>query len=291
MTVISASYKTDIPAFYGPWFNERLQEGFVETRNPYNNQIARVSLTPESVEAFVFWTRNAAPFLPILSRQVVDKFPFYIQFTVTGYPRLLETSVISANDAICQSRELSKTYGKSAVVWRYDPVFVSDITPLEFHLDNFSGLAKRLAGAVDEVVVSFTQPYAKTKRNIAHLSKKQEIHFCDPEKFVKQDLLISFHEIAVRNGIRLTICAQPDLEMEIVPGAACIDPERLTARGADLIPAKMQGNRPGCLCLVSRDIGSYDTCPHGCVYCYAVSNPAKAKAAFKSHDRGLLHLG
>jgi Domain of unknown function (DUF1848) len=288
MAIISASYKTDIPAFYGTWFQQRLRQAFVETRNPFNRRISTISLSPEDVDAFVFWTRNAAPFFPALYRDVVDRYPFYFQFTVTAYPRNVETSVIPPEEAIAQMALLAKDFGPQAVVWRYDPIFVSDVTSVNFHLENFTRLASQLSGVVNEVVVSFTHPYVKTKRNLARLELKTPINFQDPSDDVKKSLLTKLTKIAAASDIRMTLCTQPNLVTDCLPAAACIDRDRIAAVGGRELKSTLQGNRAGCLCIGSRDIGEYDTCAHGCVYCYAVSNPEKTKAALKRHKRGLI---
>ncbi len=285
MTIISASYKTDIPAFYGDWFRNRLDDGFVDVRNPYNNTINRISLLSENVDAFVFWTRNAEPFLPVLSDKIEGQYPFYFQFTVTGYPKPIERSVIDVSLAVEQINRLSIRYGPHSVVWRYDPIFVSDMTPISFHKQNFQQLAERLSGSVNEVTVSFTQLYTKTKRNLAHLDARHSIGFLDPPKECKSELLSSMQETAEELGFRLTLCTQPLLETKEIQGAACIDGDRLANVGVDGLTAALQKNREGCLCVRSRDIGSYDSCPHGCVYCYAVQSPSKARTAAKNHDR------
>lgn len=287
MTVISASYKTDIPAFYGEWFSRRLEEGAVDIRNPYNNRVSSLSLLPCDVDAFVFWTRNAGPFLPVLSERVEGKYPFYFQYTVTGYPREIERSVIDAAEAIAQIRELSGRYGRHSVVWRYDPIFVSDRTPISFHLENFQRLANLLEGAVNEVTVSFAQLYAKTRRNLDRLARRHPVGFQDPTLLQKQEMMGELAEKARQVGMNMTLCTQPCLETDAVSGAACIDRKRIAAVGGPNLDSRLQRNREGCLCISSRDIGSYDTCPHGCVYCYAVKSQEKAKAAIKSHDRGL----
>lgn len=286
MTVISASYKTDIPAFYGNWFEQRLHKRFVETRNPFNNKKTTISLAPEDVDAFVFWTRNASPFLPLLYSDIADQYPFYFQFTVTGYPRLIETSVISTEEAISQMKSIAASFGPQAVVWRYDPIFVSDKTPFAFHLKNFAHLAQRLIGVTNEVVVSFTQPYTKTIRNLKRLERQTPVNFQDPADNLKLSLLEKLKDIAKQSDIKLTLCTQPNLVSKSLPAATCIDKGRIFANGGSEVSSKLQGNRSGCLCVASRDIGTYDTCAHGCVYCYAVSNPEKAKAALKA-QRGL----
>ncbi|USG61144.1 DUF1848 domain-containing protein [Sneathiella marina] len=291
MTVISASYKTDIPAFYGDWFHQQLTQNFVETRNPFNNRKSTIPLSPEEVDAFVFWTRNAGPFLPVLYNKIVDQYPFYFQFTITGYPRLLEPSVIPSDDAVSQMVSIARNFGPHAVVWRYDPIFVSDLTPLDFHLENFKKLSRQLEGVVNEVVVSFTQPYAKTKRNLARLERKTPVNFRDPPDEIKHPFLMKLQKIAAASGIHMTLCTQPAHVTEQLPGAACIDMDRIIAMGGTNIKPGLQGNRAGCLCVASRDIGMYDSCAHGCVYCYAVNSPEKAKAALKSHKRGLAITG
>jgi len=287
MTVISASYKTDIPAFYGDWFQRQLTQKFVETKNPFNNKKSIISLAPEDVDAYVFWTRNADPFLPVLHNAIANQHPFYFQFTVTAYPRLIETSVISSEDSISQMTSIANNFGPHAVVWRYDPIFVSDLTPLNFHLENFTKLARQLEHVVNEVVVSFTQPYAKTKRNLARLEQKTPINFQNPPNEIKQSFLMELQKIAASSGIRMTLCTQPNQMTERLTGAACIDKNRIAAIGGENIDPKLQGNREGCLCIASRDIGMYDTCAHGCVYCYAVGSAKKAKAALKTYKRGL----
>lgn len=287
MAVISASYKTDIPAFYGDWFQKQLVQKFVETQNPYNNKKSIVSLAPEDVDAFVFWTRNADPFMRVLYDKIAGNHPFYFQFTVTAYPRLLESSVIASDVAISQMKSIASDFGPHSVVWRYDPIFVSDITPISFHLENFTYLARRLEGVTNEVVVSFTQPYSKTKRNLARLEQKTPVNFQDPSHEVKKSVLMEMQNVAAASGIRMTLCTQPTHAAERLPGAACIDLDRIVALGGESIKPKLQGNREGCLCVASRDIGKYDTCAHGCVYCYAVNNAEKAKAALKIYKRGL----
>lgn len=277
--IISASYKTDIPAFYGEWFEHQLVQGYADVRNPFNNRFYPVSLKNEDVDGFVFWTRNIAPFEKRLSQLIADQFPFYVQFTITGYPKDLEPSVIPVEQSIAQVKRMAALYGKDAVVWRYDPVLISSLTPFEFHRRQFAFISRQLAGSVHEVVVSFTQFYRKTAANLKALEKEKGVSFADPDQARKQDLLREFRKIAERNGQLLTLCTQPNLVSDEITGAACIDAKRL-----GLAPQKEKGNRPGCLCAASRDIGAYDTCIHGCVYCYAVSKKEKAKAAYHQHS-------
>ncbi len=284
MTIISASYKTDIPAFYGDWFGERLKSGFVDIRNPYNNRFSRVSLKSDDVDGFVFWTRNISPFLPRLEELQSDGRRFYIQYTITGYPKALESSVPDPVHAVQRVAQLAELYGPEKIVWRYDPILMSTLTPESFHLDTFTGLSEALAGQVTEVVVSFAQYYRKTVRNLKKL-EQQGIVCRDPDLPEKKALLERLSRVAAGNGQVMTVCSQSDLVTDRFSGAACIDAKRL-----GLGPGPDKGNRPGCLCMGSKDIGGYDSCLHGCTYCYAVSDTEKARHVFKQHSPLSDHL-
>ncbi|WP_259781579.1 DUF1848 domain-containing protein [Aestuariispira ectoiniformans] len=281
--IISASYKTDIPAFYADWFMNRLREGYCRVKNPYGGQLFDVSLAPENVDGFVFWTRNIRPLMDHLEAIRLTG-PMVVQFTVTNYPRAIETSVIPAHKALEDMKTLADHLGSRAVVWRYDPVVVSDITPPHWHLVNFEALAGALEGVVDEVVMSFMHVYAKSKRNMDAAALKSGFHWTDPPFEEKQDLLSKLAVVAKKHGMKATLCAQPDLLTDDLVPAACIDAKRLVDVGGRLFSAKQKGNRPGCLCAESRDIGAYDTCPHGCAYCYATRHQEAAKENYRDHN-------
>ncbi len=281
--IISASYKTDIPAFYGAWFLKRLEAGVCRMRNPYGGQIYEVPLDPAAVDGFVFWTRNAGSFLPALREVRRRGYPFVVQYTITGYGRPLESSVPGPGKMAETARRISEEFGSRALVWRYDPILISSATPASFHLRQFERLAVALAGATDEVTVSFAQFYRKTARNLAAAALDTGLTWEDPAPEQKQDLLSSLAKVAGRNGMQLTLCTQPDLT-DVAPPARCIDAGRLSDIAGHAISAEEKGNRPGCLCHRSRDIGAYDTCPHGCVYCYAVSSQKAARARIRRHD-------
>lgn len=293
MTIISASYKTDIPAFYGDWFRARRMAGSCEVRNAWNGKTFRVSLRDEDCSGFVFWTRNAQPFRDELAR-TAKTHPFVVQYTVTGYPRTLERAVIATDAAISDIQDISTCYGTSSVVWRYDPVVITDATPIGWHIENFARLAGALATNVDEVVVSFAQIYQKTRRNLDRAARDAGNGWTDPDDAAKRDLLSRLDGIAAQNGLALALCAQPELGQDLTP-ARCIDAARLgrvaTRLGHAGVHARAKGARPGCLCAEARDIGGYETCPHGCVYCYAVGNSAKARQTHKNQDTSAAMLG
>lgn len=281
--IVSASYKTDIPAFYGDWLMARLAAGFCRVTNPWGGQAFEVPLTPDAVDGFVLWTRNIAPLAPRLP-DIAAVAPFYVQYTVTGYPRAIETSTVAAAQAVAAIRALRDGFGPRAAVWRYDPVLFTDLTPAAWHRENFAALAGALRGAVDEVVVSFAHVYRKTRRNLDAAAARGDFAWHDPDTEEKRALAAALAAIAAEAGMAFRICAQGAL---VPPGGAlarCVDADRLSDVAGQPVAAPVKGNRPDCLCHASRDIGAYDTCPHGCSYCYAVSAPAAAKRRNAAHD-------
>lgn len=286
--IVSASYRTDIPAFYGDWFVNRFRAGFARVANPYGGPPSVVALR-DGVDGFVFWTRNAQPFRDALDMVRDAGIPFLIQYTVTGAPRALERSVVDPERAVDDIRALADRFGTRAVVWRYDPIVASDLTPPDFHRATFTRLAKRLSGTVDEVVISFAQIYKKTARNLDSGARAHGFRWYDPDDDAKRILAAELAAIAAAHGMVLSLCTQPHLVPDGARAAACVDAGRLSdvAAGWGLtrsVAARVKGNRPGCLCHESRDIGAYDTCPHGCGYCYAVGSPQLAKRRFAAHD-------
>lgn len=281
--IVSASYRTDIPAFYAEWFMRRLRAGYCRVANPYGGAAYEVALTAEAVDGFVFWTRNMRPLMAALDR-IRQVAPFVVQFTLTGYPRSLESSVIPIAEAVAQLRELRRRFGPRAAVWRYDPIVFAAGMDAVAHAAAFAELADSLAGSVDEVVLSVMTPYRKSRRNLDRAARRYGFAWDDPPLDEKQALLGRLAGIAVEHRISPTLCSQPEL---LVPGlgeACCIDTDRLSDIAQHPIAARENGNRPGCRCALSRDIGAYDTCPHGCVYCYAVGDRDRAVGNFRSHD-------
>ena len=283
--IISASYKTDIPAFYGEWFLNRLRAGFCRTANPFNRkQRSVVSLRREDVDGCIFWTKNIAPFVDALGAVHDAGLPFLVQYTINGYPRSLESRVVDAEKSVAQFRALSDQFGKRVPIWRYDTIIFSTITDADFHRRNFETLASGLAGATDEVVVSFMQLYDKTRRNMDRTAQRESFEWEDPPADKKRALLHDLATIATDHGMRLTLCTHPDLLISSVGEARCIDAARLMDVVGQPIRAKLKGMRTGCGCFESKDIGDYDTCPHGCVYCYAVRNREVALRRYQEHD-------
>ena len=282
--IVSASYKTDIPAFYGAWFMARLAAGSCQVTNPYGGRPFTVGLDHQSAAGFVFWTRNVAPFRGCLDQLRDDNRPFVVQFTLTGYPRLLDSATIDAERAVADIRDITDKFGKRVCVWRYDPIVATDVTPFEWHRRNFATLAGQLKGAVDEVVVSFAQIYQKTRRNLDAMRADDDIGWYDPVAEEKMALLAELREIAANNSMQLTLCGQPELIVDEVAEARCIDGTRLANIAGHELDMSDKPHRAQCACHTSRDIGAYDSCPHGCVYCYAVRNREFAKTRHAAHD-------
>jgi hypothetical protein len=282
--IVSASYRTDIPAFYGRWFMNRLEAGCCQVKNPYSNEPQEVSLKKEAVDGFVFWTRNLGPFLRYLPEIEERGFPFVVTYTINRYPKQIDAYTPEAECAIDHLKRIAERYGPRVATWRYDTILYSSLTPREFHLENFSFLAERLSGCADEVIISFAQIYQKTDRNLSMAAKEHGFKWWDPPAEEKKSLASELVNMARSNRLRLSVCAQREL---LVPGAEdarCIDADRLSEVAGHPIDAGSKGHRKTCGCCQSRDIGAYNTCPHGCVYCYAVENEALAFQKFRDHD-------
>lgn len=277
--IISASYRTDIPAYYGEWFLNRLQAGFAEVRNPYGGKVYRVDLSPDAVDGFVFWTRNPKPFSTGFNAVQRLKLPFVLQMTISGYPRSLEPGVIDLAAAVQAFREIAAEFGPNVAVWRYDPVLLSAETPAQSHRDQVARIADALAGATNECVFSFAHIYRKSKRNL----NAANVRWRDPGDAAKRRLLNELGAIVADRGMRPTVCAQPDLLSPGLAAAQCIDGARLASLGAPTARLAAKGARPGCMCVKSRDIGRYDACPQGCAYCYANQSRAAARRTRQNH--------
>jgi hypothetical protein len=281
--IVSASYRTDIPAYYGQWLMNRLAAGYALVANPYGGPDYRVSLRRGEADALQLWTRNIGKLLGELDA-VAAHLPFAVTFTLTGYPRPLEKATLPAERAIAQMREIADRFGSRVLVWRYDPVVISDLTPPGWHRAQVARLAQALRGAADEVVFSFLQPYAKSARHLDAAAREHGFAWRDPPDEEKKVLLAELAAIAREQAMTPSLCAQPHLLSPPLRAAHCIDNARLSDIAGFDIAAREKGNRPGCACAQSRDIGAYDTCAQGCAYCYAVRSPSLAQRNVAAHD-------
>jgi hypothetical protein len=307
--VISVSRRTDIPAFYTPWFLNRLRAGFAEYLHPFTKQCLTVSLRPEDVSCLVFWSKNFAPLLPHLP-DISRQYHFYCHFTITGLPTALEPRVPPTEEALRQAKSIASLFSPDHLQWRFDPIVLTrDVTP-EATLDRFSTLARSMVGSTTRCYTSFVDPYPKVLQRL----KEAGISLLDPPLEQQREIVGKMAQIASQHGISLYSCCEDALATQtpsppqgsrlkaqglgnppLRPSALspkpavafghCIDPAILAAIGAplpsDLRPAP---TREQCGCFKSYDIGAYDTCPHLCLYCYANANPQAVHRNHAAHD-------
>jgi hypothetical protein len=286
--IISASRRSDIPAFYSAWFMECLRHGEVVVRNPFRPaQGKRISLKKQDVDAFVFWSRDPRPFMDYLAEIERGGYPYYFLITATGYPRLLEPATPEIGEAVIFFEKLAGRIGRRRLIWRYDPVIFTDETAFDFHVNNFSNLARLLSPFTFRVIVSLFDPYPKVRKRMEKTGIDVQTATGSPAQ--QSDLLAHFAIAAARSGLEIQSCAEAalggyarppvglggcarplvGLARGVTPGK-CIDEKLLNELfGLDLSYRKDPSQRKLCLCQQSVDIGSYGTCRHGCLYCYA----------------------
>jgi hypothetical protein len=284
--IISASRRTDIPAFYAEWMIRRIREGFCTVPNPLNrNQVSRISLRPEDVDAIVFWTRNPRPLMPHLAELDSRGFRYYFQYTILGYPREIDPKSPAAPVAVQTCQDLCQIVGPGRIVWRYDPIVFSELTLPSFHSENFQQLAAALRGQTSRVVVSVVDTYRKTEQRWKKLEgTPAAARKCDPEEFAQ--LMRDIVKSAEANDLDIVSCAEP-IELRsfgIRPGK-CVDDELLKeVFGIQVTTQKDPTQRDACGCVASRDIGMYNSCVFGCQYCYATRSFEQAQIHLAEHD-------
>ena len=284
--IISASRRTDIPAFYAEWFVRRVRAGYCEVPNPMNpRQVARVSLLPEEVDAIVFWTRSPRAMLPRLAELDVRKLRYYFQFTVCGYGPPIEVRNPPTPTAIDTFRRLASRLGSDQVIWRYDPLVFSETTTVDFHLRNFESIATSLKGYTHRCVLSIWDNYRKLASRLEGLTS-HGVHLRQPAQAEIATLIPRLAEVCTGHGMEIVSCAE---EVDLVPYGVkrgkCIDDELIQRLfGIDVCHKKDGAQRPACGCVQSRDIGIYNSCLFGCAYCYATSSFTAAAANHRRHD-------
>lgn len=277
--IINTGMRTDIPAFYHEWLINRIREGFVLVRNPYNpSQVTRYSLSPEVVDLIAFCTKNPAPMLEHMD--VLKPYGQYWFVTITPYGKDIEPNVPDKRKVMEDFRKLSDIVGVDCVGWRYDPIFVDDRRTVEWHIAQFEQMAEMLSGYTKTCVISFIDLYKKVERNFPEAR----------EVYQKDRLTIgkAFIEIAKRHDITIRPCAEGnDLEAYGADCSGCMTVKTFeTALQERLdVPKQSRNQRNNqCACLLGTDIGAYDTCSHLCRYCYANTNAVYVKENRKKHD-------
>jgi len=287
--IISASRRTDIPAFYHKWFMNRIRAGYCVVPNPFNrNQLSRIDLTPKDVEVIVFWTRNPQPLLSSLSELDQLGYKYYFQFTLMNNPSFIETNKLPLSGAIKVFQELAKLIGYEKVIWRYDPIIFSPNTDIDFHLQQYADIARQLSGYTSRCVISFMDRYAKNNTRLKKIEKEQNIKIYSfediPEVF--SVFLPSIAKIANQYNMQLFSCAEScDLDSYGIKHGKCIDDDYINQVFQIEVNHKKDSSQlEACGCVKSKDIGMYDTCLFGCQYCYATTSFDKARENHRQHN-------
>lgn len=276
--ILSVSRRTDIPAFYSEWFFNRIHAGFVDVRNPMSiHQVSRVKITPDVVDCIVFWTKNPKRMLDRLDE--LKDYKFYFQFTINPYDKQIEANVPFKSDVIETFKELSHEIGSHLVIWRYDPILLTDRIDVAYHIKYFGEIAKRLKGSTTRCVISFIDLYKKT------VAKTKTLNIREPSVDEMKRLAEELVCIADKYGLKVLSCAESiDLAYEGVGHGSCIDPNLVEEICGYRIDVKKDKNqRQECGCVESIDIGAYNTCCHACSYCYANFNNEKVKVQSSRH--------
>lgn len=286
--IISASRATDIPAFYIDWFFRRLAKGYVRWRNPFSGQDSYVSF--RNTRFIVFWSKNPVPLIPYLPMLKERGIGCYVQFTLNDYEaERLEPNVPPLMQRIDTFRRLADALGIGGVVWRFDPLVLTDKITIDSLLEKFAHIADALVGYTEKLVFSFAdiESYKKVSRNL-RLSgiNYREWNEESMREFASRLLAMNCN---IWN-FQIATCAEAiDLSEYGIGHNRCIDPKLISRLAPDdavlqnfLYNAKTDnGQRKACGCILSKDIGTYNTCPHGCLYCYANTSPASAFTNYK----------
>lgn len=308
--IISASRSTDIPAFYAEWFFNRLTAGYLSWRNPFNGKSSYISFA--KTRLIVFWSKNPRPILPYLKRLDERGIGYYFLFTLNHYDGTgLEPDVPLFEERVDTFRELSNLIGKERVLWRFDPAFlIRDRLELPALMERYRIAGDAVHPYTDKLIFSFAEIsiYAKVRRNLNRVGTDY-IEF-NPE--LKREFAERLVELNRDWGLELASCAMnEDFQALGIHHNRCIDVRRViqlfgddrelirflnaedyTGNEIDALARQLKdsGQRAECGCMISKDIGQYNTCPHFCVYCYANHLPAKIKVGYSRHNPHSLNI-
>lgn len=277
--ILSVSRRTDIPAFYTDWFFNRLKEEYVLVRNPLNyHQVSKISLNPSVVDCLVFWTKDPTKILKRLDW--LKEYKYYFQITINAYNKKIERYLPPKDEVIAAFQDLSDRIGKEKTIWRYDPIILTDQIELQDHSEHFGILASKLEGYTDRCIISFLDFYEKTERKMKSMKSIK----ADSRKMIEIGATLS--QIARRHRLKIETCSeQIDLSEVGIEHAKCID-DRLISKitGKEMIIEKDKNQREKCGCVASVDIGAYNTCKHGCLYCYANASDVAVRNNLLKHN-------
>lgn len=289
--IISASRRTDIPAFYAKWLMNRVRAGYFYRVNPFNSrQVTGFSLKPEDVDAICFWTKNPRPLMQHLDELDGHGLNYYFQFTLNHYDAIFEPNVPPLRERIGTFIELAGRIGPERVVWRYDPIILSSVTTAEWHLEQVERLAGQLQGATRRLVFSFYDFYGRGRGRLHRALTGTGIMLEDiaaPEQRTALDLVArGFKTSADRHGMQIFTCGEAvDLKAVGIRHGACVDADLIGELFGVTVPAHRDRNqREACGCAESADMGAYNSCRFRCSYCYANFSEGIIDATCRRHN-------
>ena len=278
--IISASRRTDIPAYYSDWLLNRIKEGFVCVRNPMNiHQVSKIRLGCDVIDCIVFWSKNPEPMLDKL--KFFNDYTYYFQFTLNPYEKDIEQNLPTKKAIIETFKKLADRIGPQKIIWRYDPILLNNRYTLTYHIDKFDEFANKLKNNTEKVTFSFIDFYKKIMENI---KLNGIIEITTEEKNIIAE---NFSKIANENNLLIDTCAEDiDLSKYNIDHARCIDDRLITKIiGCKLKIDKDKNQRFECGCVGSIDIGEYNSCLNGCVYCYANYSKKTVEINYKNHNK------
>ena len=277
--IVNVGGRTDIVNYYSQWLMNRIKEGFAYSRNPlFPKNVSKISLNPKDVDCLMFCSKNYKPILKYM-KEINEKYRIICHYTITAYGKDVEPYVPVINESIKNLIELSKIVGKEKVLWRYDPILLTEKYTVEKHLETFEYMAKQIAPYVQRAIFSFVEMYKKLDYNMPEI-----IDFTEEDKI---KILKGIGEISKKYNLYIQTCGTDENYEEYgIHVSGCTTSEILEqANSVKYKNVKAKPMRKGCHCIPSRDIGAYDTCLNGCKYCYANKRPDLAKENVKLHDK------
>ena len=305
--IVSASRSTDIPAFYSEWFVDRLKKGYLKWKNPFNGVPLHVSFN--KTRLIVFWSKNPRPIIKHLDYLDDNNINYYFQYTLNDYTKEhLEGNVPNLESRIDTFMQLSEKIGKDKVIWRFDPYILTDTTGVDELLKRTEYIGNRLKNYTSKLVFSYAD--IKTYKKVQNNLRKDSIPYLEFNDRTMNELALGLKELNKNWGFEIGTCAEKiDLNKYNIIHNKCIDDDLMIKLFLndkllmDFLGVKVEqptifdpnqnitktrnlkdkGQRQACGCIMSKDIGQYNTCPHECVYCYANTSKEIAIKNYKAH--------
>ena len=306
--IVSASRSTDIPAFYADWFINRWGKGHVRWKNPFNGVYSYVSFV--DTRAVIFWSKNPKPMLKHIDFLNENVKNYYFQFSLNDYEKEgYEGNVPPLVNRIETFKTLSEKIGKDKVIWRFDPMLLTETIDISELLNRVKNIGDQLVKYTNKLVFSYAdiKEYSKVANNL----RNQHIPYREFSPGNMIDFAIGLQELNKSWGLVLATCAEKvPLENYGITHNKCIDDDlvkKLFRHDEKLMEflgvkyiqtdifntdkpqkeknLKDKGQRLDCACIISKDIGQYNTCPHECVYCYANTSVEQARENYKNSKK------